>query len=128
MHVQDCLIGIFRTLGIDPSISLLQQREIDQMLCLGEPPHRWSRPHHFSARASYEDPSAVPICCGPWHNGSKHFLTFYICPDYWTNLDPLDPTEGTYQSHEANLHKALTESYGSRGLPPTPFPPTEGYT
>jgi hypothetical protein len=40
MQVHDCLSGIFRILGIDPSISLLQQQEMDQMLCLGEAPHR----------------------------------------------------------------------------------------
>ena len=38
MQVQDCLSNIFRLLGIDPSISLLQQQEIYQMLCLGEAP------------------------------------------------------------------------------------------
>jgi len=75
-QVQDCLIGIFRTLGIDPSISLLQQQEIDQMLRLGEAPHRWTRPHHFSPHASYEEPSAIPICRGPWHDGFNNFLTF----------------------------------------------------
>ena len=82
IQVQECLTGIFRTLGIDPSISLLQQQEIDQMLCLKEAPRRWTRTRHFSARASYEDPSAIPICCGPWHNGAGHFVTFYISPDY----------------------------------------------
>jgi hypothetical protein len=40
MEVQDCLNGIFRLLRIDPSISLLQQQEIDQMFYLGEAPHR----------------------------------------------------------------------------------------
>ncbi len=34
MEAQYCLDGIFRLLDIEPSISLLQQHEIDQMLCL----------------------------------------------------------------------------------------------
>ena len=98
------------------------------MLCLGEAPHRWTRPHHFSARASYEDPSAISIYCCPWRNGSNYFLIFYIFPDYWAMLDPLDQTGGTYQSQEANLHRALAESYVTKGLPPPAFHPTEGYT
>jgi len=80
MQVQDCLSGIFRLLGIKPSISLIQQQEIDQMLCLGEAPHWWTRSLYFDTRASYEDPSALPTLCGPWHNCSDHFITFYLCP------------------------------------------------
>ena len=38
LEVQDCLAGIFRLLHLEPSVSLLQQQEIDQMLYLGEAP------------------------------------------------------------------------------------------
>ncbi len=40
MKMQDCLTGIFKLLRIDPSVSFLLQHEIDQMLYLGEAPHR----------------------------------------------------------------------------------------
>jgi hypothetical protein len=79
MEVQDCLKGIFNLLRIDPSISLLLQPEIDQMLLLGEAPHRWKSQRHFLPRDHHDDPATLPTCCGPWHNGSGHFLTFYLC-------------------------------------------------
>ena len=41
MEIQDCLSELFRLLSINPSISLLQHHEIDQMLYQGEAPHRW---------------------------------------------------------------------------------------
>ena len=47
LEVQECLEGIFRLLQLDPSISLLQQPEIDQILCIGEAPTRWIRVRHF---------------------------------------------------------------------------------
>jgi len=39
-EVQYCMEGIFKLLQIDPSISLLQQPELDQILCMGEAPTR----------------------------------------------------------------------------------------
>jgi hypothetical protein len=50
MDVQDCLEGIFKLLRLDPSISLMQQPEMDQILGTGEAPTRWSHPRHFSDR------------------------------------------------------------------------------
>jgi hypothetical protein len=46
-EVHDCIKSIFKILQIDPSISLLRQQELDQILCLGEAPTRWKRPGHF---------------------------------------------------------------------------------
>ena len=82
MEVQDCLNGIFRLLRLNPSISLLQQHEIYQMLYLGEASQRWTRHHHFLPRDSYQNPHTIPTCCGPWHNGAVHFVTFYLCQEY----------------------------------------------
>jgi hypothetical protein len=47
LEVQDCLDGIFNIIQINPSLALLRQPEIDQILCLGEAPSRWTRSHHF---------------------------------------------------------------------------------
>ncbi len=107
MEVQDCLTGIFRLLEINPSITLLQQHEIDQMLCLGEAPHRWKLPRHFNLRASYEDPSGLPTCCGPCHHGHNPFVTFYLCPEYWTILAPLSTARDSQPDIEVKLHNAL---------------------
>ena len=81
MEVQDCLSGIFRFLRLDPSISLPQQQEIDQMFYLGETPQRWKRERHFRPRDSYQDPQKIPTCCGPWHDGADHFVAFHMCQD-----------------------------------------------
>ncbi len=40
LDIQECLEGIFRTLELDPAISLLQQPEIDQILRIREAPTR----------------------------------------------------------------------------------------
>jgi hypothetical protein len=48
MDIHDCLEGMFKLLRLDPSIALMRQPEISQMLVTGEAPTRWSRQHHFS--------------------------------------------------------------------------------
>ncbi len=93
------------------------------MIQQGTAPTRWRRTNHFLPRASYEEPTAIPSCCGPWYNGRLHFVTFYLCPEYWTLLDPLNPTEIAYPELEANLHKALAESFTARGLSTPALPP-----
>ncbi len=40
LDIQDCLEGIFKLLRLDPSIALMQQPELDQMLTTGEAPTR----------------------------------------------------------------------------------------
>jgi len=92
------------------------------MLLLGEAPQRWRREHHFLPRDSYREPLGIPTCCGPWHNGSDHFVTFYLCQEYWTMLDPLCLARASYPAFETQLHNALHESFTSRGLPPHPTP------
>ena len=52
------------------------------MFYLGEAPQRWKHHHHFLPRDSYQDPHTIPTCCGPWHNGADHFVTFYLCKEY----------------------------------------------
>ena len=89
LEIQECLDGIFSILELDPAISLLQQPEIDQILCLGEAPTRWTRSHHFPP-SRVPTHATIPICCGPWHNGAGHFVTLYMCPEYWSILDTLE--------------------------------------
>ncbi len=81
LEIQDCPDGIFKILQINPSIALLQQHEIDQILCLGEAPSRWTRSHHFPPLGD-PAPAIIPTCSGPWHNGAGHFVTFHMCPEY----------------------------------------------
>jgi len=47
LEIQECLDGIFKVLQLDPSISLLQQHELDQIIFPGDAPTRWTRSEHF---------------------------------------------------------------------------------
>jgi len=117
---------MFKLLRLDPSIALMQQPEIDQMLVTGEAPTRWSRPHHFS------DPEGghqihIPTACGAWNNGHNHFVTFYLCADYWSLLDSLTDLTGPPPRMQAKLYRAMRESSTARNLPVPPSHHTDSY-
>jgi hypothetical protein len=65
----------------------------------------------------------IPTCCGSWHNVANHLITFYLCPEYWTILDPISLARDSYPALESQLHNALTESFIARRLPPPTLPP-----
>ncbi len=121
LEVQDCLEGILRLLQLDPSISLLQQPVIDQILCLGEAPTRWTRSRHCPPPGEPTHTS-IPTCCGPWHNDEGHFVKFYMCKSYWSILDPLEKDLLEPPRMQFRLHIALRESFTSRNLPIPPLP------
>ena len=50
-------------------------------------------------------------------------MTFYLCQEYWTLLDPLSPAPETRTAFEAQLHNALKESFFERGFAPPTLPP-----
>ena len=50
LDIQDCLEGLFKLLKLDPSLSLMQQPEMDQMLVAGTVPTRWSHNRHLTDR------------------------------------------------------------------------------
>jgi hypothetical protein len=106
LDIQDCLDGIFKILQLDPSIALLQQHELDQILCSREAPALWTRSYHFPPIG---DPTLATLltCCGPWHNGAGHFVTFYMCPEYRSILDPLEDVIFTPTRMQRHPHCAL---------------------
>jgi len=63
----------------------------------------------------------IPICCGPWYNGAGHFVTFYLCPEYWSILDPLMDNQPESPRMQFKIHRALRESFTSRNLPTSPL-------
>jgi hypothetical protein len=121
LEIQESLEGILRLLQLDPSISLLQQPEIDQILCIGEALTRWTRARHFPPP---REPTHASIltCCGPWHNGSGHFVTFNMCQEYWSIIDPLEEDLPKPPRIQYKLHRALRESFTSRTLLISPLP------
>ncbi len=119
LEIQECLDGIFKVLQLDPAISLLRQPELDRILCLGEAPTRWTHSYHFPPPGD-TSPATIPIFCCPWHNGACHFVTFYMCLEYWSILD-LDALLEPTRLHR-KLHMALRESFSSRNQPTPPLP------
>ncbi len=122
LDIHDCMEGIFRLLNLDPSISLMQQHEVLQLLRLGETPMRWSHQRHFS------DPNGdiltqIPTACGVWNNEEFHFVTVYICAEYWTILDPLLDLPTPPAGMQRNLHQALRQSFRAKNLPVPLLPP-----
>ena len=100
----------------------MQQPEMDQLLITGEVPTRWSRAHHFLDRDGGTQ-THIPTTCGAWHNGHNHFLTFYLCADYWSLLDPLTDIPCPPSGMQASLNRALRQSFLARNLPIPPLPP-----
>jgi hypothetical protein len=89
LEIQECMTDFFQILQMEPSISMLQYQELDQILYLGEAPTRWTRSSHFPSPGVTSPSPGFPTCCGPWHNGEGHFVILFMCADYWTILDPL---------------------------------------
>jgi len=89
------------------------------MFRLGEVPHRWKHPRRFAPQESYRDPNTISTCYGTRHNASGHFATLYLCQDYWTIQDPLNPAPAHQGNLQDRLRKALTLSFNARGLPPS---------
>ena len=56
------------------------------------------------------------MACGPWHDGAGHFLTFYLCADYWSLLDPLVDRPYTPHGMQSKVHRALPESFRTRNF------------
>ncbi len=95
---------------------------MDQLLRTGHAPTRWSRSRHFT------DPSGdihtrIPTACGAWYNGDQHFVTFYICADYLSIIDPLQDLPLPPPGMQRNLNRALREAFRARNLPVPPLPP-----
>ena len=106
-----CMTGIFRIHNIDPTPVYLSQPDIEAILKFGNPPAAWRR--HFGPDRAYTGPLDLPCLLGVWHNGSDHFVVFYLCPKYWTIIDSLGtppPHQKTHawqrsESHQCDVHR-----------------------
>ena len=113
-EIHSCLIGLLKLLQKCANIKILAQAEIDQILN-GESPGKWKSNNHFGIDKIYEGPLDVPCICGPWFRHG-HFVTFVLCAEYWTFLDPLtdesyiEPAIGQNKKMPYNLHTIQKES------------------
>ena len=83
------LKGIYKILNIHISPSILTQPDLDSILDRGTPPTEWTSRRHFGPTHTHIGPLHASSHCGIYYNGHHHFVVFYICPKYWTILDPL---------------------------------------
>ena len=105
------LQGIYKTLNIHISPSILTQPDLDSILNRGTPPTEWTSRRHFGPTHTHIGPLHAPSHCGIWYNGHHHFVVFYICPEYWTILDPLNDNYIPDSNTINNVAFALTKTY-----------------
>jgi hypothetical protein len=60
--------------------------------------------------------------CGVWHNGANHFAVFYLCPEFWTIIDPLDSVTSPDPHIASNIATPLTTTYLHHNMPVPPLP------
>jgi len=60
--------------------------------------------------------------CGVWHNRGNHFVFFYLCPEFWTIIDPLHSVTSPDPHIASNIATALTTTYLYHNLPVSPLP------
>ena len=110
MHeVHACLTSLLKLLGKFDSISFLAQTEIDQILN-GNVAGKWSSTRHVGSDKRYLGPLDVPCICGPWYRYG-HFVTFVLCPKYWTFLDLLKDASVIEPIIHENFEKAIKSTY-----------------
>ena len=111
--VDPCLIGILKLLGKYKPCQILLAQDLNNILRKGKAPDKWTKERHFGKNRMFLGPLHAPFICGPWYNGDGHFITFYLCKDYWTLLDPLYEDSSLEEIMHENVSKALSEAYKS---------------
>ena len=118
----ECMTGMFKILNIRPTSSFLSQPALDSILNHGHMPDEWKSQRHFGRDKEHPGPLHIPRVTGIWHNGDNHFVVVYICPTYWTIIDPLYDHPNTRSTMNANIRSALHKAYNTKGLPRPSLP------
>jgi hypothetical protein len=96
------------------NIKILAQTDIDHIMN-GDVPGKWKSNRHFGIDKEYKGPLDVTFICGPWHRHG-HFVTFVLCSQYWTILDPLTDASVIDPIIEQNVQNSIKLSYESKGI------------
>jgi len=80
-------------------------------------------PRHFGLTHRYLGPLHAPSLCGTWHNEANHFVVFYLCPEFWTMIDPLNNFPNPSFTMSTNIAIALDTTYLHHNRPVPPLPP-----
>jgi hypothetical protein len=121
--VHSCLQGLHKLLNIHLDSPLLSHPELDQILTNGLPPSTWTSPRHFDPIQRYLGPLHAPSLCGAWHNGVNPFVVFYLCPEFWTIIDPINYFTTPSLTMSPIIATALATTYLHHDLPVPPLPP-----
>ena len=110
-----CLPAFSKLFKIDTYRNLLTNTDIDA-IAAGGIPSSWLQGTRFTSE-EIRGPLDLPFLCGSWYNGSMHFVTLYICRQYWTILDPLqDHRQPPFGMSDDKLHASLGAYYSQRGI------------
>jgi hypothetical protein len=121
--IEACLSGIHKLLNIRLYPPLLSQSDLDLILTQGMPPPSWTSTRHFGPTRNHPGPLHATSLCWVWYNGNGHFVVFYLCPDYWTIIDPLHPLTSPNPTMATNIATAIATTYLHHKLLVPPLPP-----
>jgi hypothetical protein len=122
LDLHTILAGIYKTLNIHILPPILNQPDLDSILDRGTPPTNWTSRRYFGPTHTHLGPLHTPSLCGIWYNGHHHFVVFYMCPDYWTILDPLIDNYIPDHNTINNVASALTTTYQHHIVQCPPLP------
>ena len=125
-ELDPCIRSITRLYNISTDGILMSNNDIPELRA-GRPPPSWSTDPTFLNQTT-PGPLHIPRCMGIMHHRS-HFTVIYICPQYWTILDPLYPLRSPPpHTPTKHIHAAISEFYNIKGLPTPPLPPFRSIT
>jgi len=81
----------------------------------GEVPGKRSSDKHFSNEKRYKGPLDARCICGSWYRHGN-FVTFALCPEYWTFLDTLTDEYVIGPIVRENVKNVLKQSYELKGM------------
>jgi hypothetical protein len=121
--IHSCLQGLQKLLNINLAPPLLSHADLDQIHINGLPPSTWTSTRHFGpAQRNIGSLHALSIC-GAWHNGANHFVVFFLCPKFWTIIDPLHKLNTPTSTMSTIIETALATTFLYHNLPDPLLPP-----
>jgi hypothetical protein len=94
-----------------------------EYFCTAYPPSSWTSQRHFGPTKPHLGPLRALSLCGVWHNGADHFVVFYMCPEFWTIIDPLRNFTSPTHSMTNHISTAIATIYMHHNPPVPHLPP-----
>jgi hypothetical protein len=109
-EVHSCIDGLLKLLGKFDITTRLAQTEIDEILT-GEVTRKWICNRNVSNEKRYKRHLDVRCICGPLYRDGHHFVTFVLCHEYWTILDPLTDESVIEPIVHENVKNVIEKAY-----------------